>query len=166
MRTALIVLCGFAAVWGAFGLSLSGLDRAVSLMPIVVSLAIVWAGWSVPSPRPGEGRRTGRIVGLASLGEGIAILVGVNLALHLGRSDLIVPIVAFLVGAHFVPLARFLPAPSYYATAIAMMALAVSALVLPMPLRAAVIGIGCAAILWTTALHIVARLGRKPPTGR
>ena len=65
------------------------------------------------SAPPEERRRRGRIVGIASALEGVAIFAAASVLVNLGRRDLIAPAVAIIVGVHFLPLARWFPAPIY-----------------------------------------------------
>ena len=55
------------------------------------------------------GRRIGRFVGIASGVEGILIILTVNVLANIGKSELLIPIIAIIVGLHFLPLARWLP---------------------------------------------------------
>jgi hypothetical protein len=52
-----------------------------------------------------------RKAGIASGVEGLAILLAVNVLAHFGRSDYAAPVIAIIVGLHFMPLAQRLPAP-------------------------------------------------------
>ena len=59
-------------------------------------------------------------VGLACLAEVVAIVMGVQVLAHDGRPDLIVSFIAVVVGLHFLPLARWIPMPKYYVSALAL----------------------------------------------
>jgi hypothetical protein len=63
-----------------------------------------------------------------------------------------------VVGAHFVPLARGLPAPAYYITAGVLVGLGVIGLLIgDLPTRLTVVSTGAAAVLWLTALSALYR---------
>src|SRR5437764_9607620 len=65
-----------------------------------------------------ERRRIGRLVGLASFVEGAAIFGGIQVLVHANEPDFIVCLIAAVVGLHFIPLARWMPMPPYYLTAL------------------------------------------------
>jgi hypothetical protein len=75
--------------------------------------------------------------------------MGVMLA-KLGRPDLLLPGLAIIVGLHFVPMAKALKVPAYFATAAGMTAIGLASLAVSDPLRTSLTGLGCAVILWIT----------------
>ena len=160
MRNAIWVLCIFAATWGAIGLSPYGLPA----MAIPIAISAVLIGWTSRIPLPGrtatEGKRIGRLIAFWSSVQGVAIFAAFALCPLLGIPDAAVPILAIIVGLHFLPLARGIPAPIYDATGLAMIAVGAVALLLPASIRYAATGIPCAIILWVTCLVVVAR-GRR-----
>lgn len=88
-------------------------------------------------------------MGIASAVEGVAIFAAVTVLVNLGRRDLIAPAVAIIVGVHFLPLARWFPAPIYYLTAALLVAVGMAgAGVQNLPARVLTVGIGAAAVLW------------------
>ncbi|HEX6123686.1 MAG TPA: hypothetical protein VFY89_11025, partial [Ktedonobacterales bacterium] len=97
--------------------------------------------------------------------EIVAIALAVWLLIRTGHTALIAPVVAVIVGLHFLPLAALFQAPAYYITGIAMSLLAVVCIVAvvvgahpgetPARLWSSVVGLGSAAILWATALWIL-----------
>jgi hypothetical protein len=63
-----------------------------------------------------ESRRIGRLVGLWSGAEGLAILLAAIILGNLGEFSLFTPVLSVIVGAHFFPLARGIPMRLYYLT--------------------------------------------------
>lgn len=53
-----------------------------------------------------EGKKMGMWFGIIFGAEGLFIFLGVNLVNHLGHTDLIIPVIALVVGLHFYPLGR------------------------------------------------------------
>lgn len=51
-----------------------------------------------------EGKKMGMWFGIIFGAEGLFIFLGVNLVNHLGHTDLIIPVIALVVGLHFYPL--------------------------------------------------------------
>lgn len=118
---------------------------------IVISGLMVALGWrrGGRAAAPEERRHRGRIVGIASAVEGVAIIAAVAVLGKLGRRDLIAPAAAIIVGLHFLPLARWLPAPIYYLTGALLVAVGMAgAVVQDLPARILTVCIGAAAVLW------------------
>src|SRR5581483_5396712 len=138
MSGAVFVMSLFAAIWCIVGVAFS------------VALAVL--GWRRDAPvAHDEQRRRGRIVGIASAVEGLAILVAVNVLVNTGRRDLVAPAVAIIVGVHFLPLARWLPAPIYYLTAALLVGVgAAGASAGDVTARIVIVGVGAAAVLWAS----------------
>ena len=154
----------FAAIWWAFGVRLSGPSGALRYaVPMAVAgLLVIMALRSRrgdPPLSPEEDARRGRLVGIASAAEGIAILIGVNVLANVGLRDYTAPVIALIVGAHFLPLAHSLPAQPYYWTAALLMLIGLVGLALPDADARRTFVSGAAAItLWLTSALIVARL--------
>lgn len=160
MRGAIWVLGIFAAIWGAIGLS--PLGRPAMAIPVAVSVALI--GWAsrldLPERDAAERRRIGRVIALWSSIQGVAIFATFALCPRYGIPDAAVPMLAIIVGLHFLPLARGIPVQVYYATGTAMIAVGAAALLLPPAIRYPATGIPCALILWSSCLTLIAR-GRR-----
>jgi hypothetical protein len=113
------------------------------------------------SKTDGRGANIGRLVGIWSAVEGVAILLAVNLCRNLGAPDAVIPAIAIIVGLHFFPLARGIPVRLYYLTGTAMVAVGAAALLVPMPGRLLATGLGCAAVLWLSCGVLVLRAPRR-----
>ncbi|MDT4968166.1 MAG: hypothetical protein QOJ64_2903 [Acidobacteriota bacterium] len=154
----------FAAIWWVVGLRVSGYTWPLSYgVPLVVGGLIVAVALRSPARfekvSPEEHARRGRLVGIASGAEGVAILLAVNVLARMGQSDYAAPVIAIVVGLHFVPLAHLLPARLYYATAAFLVLLGICGFAIrDRDLRLFMVGVAAACILWLTS---VAVLGRK-----
>lgn len=153
--TGAIIMGVFAAVWWLVGIGASG--HGSSLMygiPLVISALIIVAAWrrrADAAVSPEERARRGRLVGIASGAEGLLIFVAVNVLANIGKRDFAAPVVAIIVGLHFAPLARWLPARLYYATSALLVALGIAGFMVPgTDQRLLVISIGAACVLWLT----------------
>ena len=160
VRIALLVLALFAAAWAWAAIELSGAPSSLVVIPVAISLALLASGWRGSGLFPARGRHVGKVVGLWSTIEVAALLVTANVLEHLHRADLMMPLGAIIVGLHFFPLARGIPARLYHATGAGLVFAGLIGLLLPAAERPLVVGIGAALVLWATALVIVLR-GRK-----
>ena len=111
-----LVMSGFGALWATLGLA-----RAGAAGWAWCALAIVVVAFGVRAVRvlrdhpPFEGplpddcaaqrRRAGRIFAWTSAGEGVGILLAVNLAVNLGHAEWQAAAAMVVVGLHFLPLA-------------------------------------------------------------
>ncbi len=156
MRIGIVILNIFAFVWLAAAIGALGLPLWLFVVPAVFSAAIAWwclarAG-DMAAPPPEVARDIGRIVGLWSTVEAVLIAIAVIVLVRLGRPELIAPIVAVIVGLHFIPLAHTLGVQPYYWTAAGLVVVAAVALALPLRPTLAVAGVGAAAVLYVTSL--------------
>lgn len=53
-----------------------------------------------------EGKRSGMWFGIIFGAEGLGIFIAVNIVINLGHADLVIPVIALVVGLHFYPMAR------------------------------------------------------------
>ena len=165
VRIALVVLNVFAALWAWVGLRLTGAAPVLTLAPFAISLAVVAYGWRGARVAPAARRsHVGRVVGLWSTIEVIALLIAANVLEHAHRPDLMLPVGAIIVGLHFFPLARGIPVRLYHATGAGLLAVGASGLLLPASDRPLVSGMGAALVLWGTALIIILRSPQRAPT--
>ena len=162
-----MVMSAFAAVWCLVGISgVERVSRAFYLVPIlitgaIIALAVRYQAQRTP-PASGERPRIGRVVGIASGVEGIAILVTVRVLVTTRHPTLIAPVVAIIVGLHFVPLARGLSAPLYYLTCALLVAIGAAGFgIADAALRLPFVCFGAAAALWTTSLIVLRRVDRS-----
>ena len=165
MKTGLIVIMVFAAAWGAVALAAVGAPVWTWPAPTAISALIFAAvGPRTPSSSdrpPQERRRVGRLVALWSGIEGAGMLLAVAVLQATGRTRLVVPAATLAVALHFLPLARGLPFPRYYATGLAMTATSLGALWLPGAWPMITAAGAAALVLWATAFGFP----RKPAVG-
>jgi hypothetical protein len=77
---------------------------------------------------------------------------------NLGLSDYAAPVIAIIVGLHFVPLARWLPARFYYCTSALLIVLGACGFAIrSLDQRLLIVGVGAASILWLTSVVVLAR---------
>lgn len=136
-RRGALVLAPFALLWSmvaASGLPAGG-AWAVRAAALVVTLALV--GLALRSTADGRPERVRsqpegwhRLVGLVNLGEVAAIVLVVVVCLVGDVPQLVPPLVALVVGVHFVPLARLFDQPEYRATAAGLVVAATAGLAL------------------------------------
>jgi hypothetical protein len=127
------------------------------LIPLVVSSGMVAIAIRQPSPAESseEGKRIGRLVGIASGAEGALIGLAIIVLINIYRVDLVASIMATIVGLHFFALAYWMPRRLYYATGALLIAIGICGVwVANVNQRILFTGIGCALVLWLTCLPL------------
>jgi hypothetical protein len=159
MRVAVSVLCVFAAIWCIAGLALAGMGSTFfyAIVVLISATIMVAAARRSASGSSEAGRRIGRLVGIASSAEAIAIVVAVLVLQSLHAPDDIMPAIAIIVGVHFLAIAWGIPARLYYATGALLIAVGVVGLFVGDATRPVVVGVGAACILWLTAVLLLNR---------
>jgi hypothetical protein len=98
-------------------------------------------------------KRTSRWFNIVNAAQWVLIFIVANLLSHSGHSDWILPAIIFMIGLHFLPLARLFRYRPHYLTGAALMALAIA-----YPFAAqeggnsGVGALGAGLILWASAL--------------
>lgn len=157
MLVAVCVLSAFAAAWGEFAAPRLGAPLPLRLAPLLISAVLIALAFAVRGRFPNSPerrRRAGRLVAIWSSVEGVAILVAVNLLGPKG-AELVSAAVALIVGLHFLPLARGLPQPSYYASGAALVLIGVAGFLVPALVGPVAVSLAAALTLWLTAGHLV-----------
>jgi hypothetical protein len=167
--TGALIMGTFATIWWIVGLRAAGHGALlVYVLPLVVALTLAMVAFRLarrapPSLGPGddanERARRDRLVAWASAVEGVAIFLVAGVVLpSTGHRDATAPSIALIVGAHFIPLARGLPARTYYVTAATLIALGLIGFgIADAPMRITVVSAGAAAVLWVTAAAALQR---------
>ncbi len=151
----------FGIIWWIVGLRGSGYPTvAIWTPPLLVATVLLLAAFrsrgGASAEPPDESARTGRLVGIASATEGVLILIAVNILGNTGTTRFVVPVIAIIVGAHFLPLAHWLPVRLYYATAALLITLGVAGLAISdLHLRRVAVSCGAACILWLTSADVL-----------
>jgi hypothetical protein len=158
MRAGIVVLNLFALAWLVAACGALGLPPRAFALPVVLSIAVAWFCLgrvrNLAAPPPDAARGLQRTVGVWSAVEALLIANAVFVLVRLGRPDLIAPVVAIIVGLHFMPLARALRLPLYYWTAAGLVVVGAGALALPFRPTLASAGIGAAFVLYATSLAL------------
>lgn len=164
----------FAAIWGVNGsIALPGPARIIVLV-LVLAITVVWFALAngfrraaQQSPQPATASVnpfSTRAYRIAVIAECIAIPVAARLLTITGYPDAIMSAVALIVGLHFFGLVPAFRSRIFAVVGGAMALLALLSLAFapsvslgtgePLALRAAVVGLGCAVILWGGLLPI------------
>ncbi len=108
-------------------------------------------------------RRVIRVIMMSTLAEIVLILAGVNVLASFGRIDLWACLLAAAVGLHFIPMAKWIPAPILYVLAAWLLLAACIGVVVPGPLRNALAGGLAAAAFWGSCGFVLIRglVGRR-----
>ena len=93
----------------------------------------------------------------STVGEGVGIFVGINIVGNLGRADLQLPVIAFVVGLHFLPMGWLFPFRPFIVLGLALEAIALLGFLLPAPSGTLVAGFGSAFGLWSAAVLAIHR---------
>jgi hypothetical protein len=158
-----IIMGMFAAIWWLVGVGASGHASPLTYgIPLLVTGLIVVAALRgrhrFEQVSPEEHARRDRLVGIASGVEGLAILLAVNVLGNIGLSDYAAPVIAIIVGLHFVPLAHWLPAHLYYCTGALLIVLGICGFAIRRPdQRLLIVSVGAACVLWLTCVIILGR---------
>jgi hypothetical protein len=160
-----IIMGIFGAVFGVMGVRslASAAPPWLLAVPVLIAAVLVIAAARRARSDPGASERparVGRIIGWASAGEGVGIFLAVNIAINLGRPDLVLPTIALVVGLHFLPMAYAIPCRAFYANGAALLLASAIGFLLPQPTGTAITGVATALILWTASYLA---LGRQSP---
>ncbi len=175
------VMVGFGVLWALAGGPGLPTSFAVALIVLlvagvigfIIAITLLWrrAAGAAPDKNTDaavSGSNTNKWFAVVFTVEMGAIALAIWLFVRSGHTALIAPIVAVIVGVHFLPLAALFRAPAYYVTGIAMSMLAVVCIVAVVAagghsggrlarLWSSVASLGTAAILWATAFWILIR---------
>jgi hypothetical protein len=153
---AVIVAC-FAVVWVAAGTHTFrrpwfGLSLAVSML---ISLLIIYAAARGAPRSPHGASFNGPIYGIFVTLEVLFIVIAVVIINRSGRKQYLIPVIAFIVGAHFFGMVPALHSSEFWWIGGAMCLLPVITVsALSQNLWEPVVGVGCAAILWLSVLSL------------
>lgn len=181
---ALTIVIGatFAGFWGLSGSAALPGAAGILTALLVLSITVGWLGVAYTYHRAARQRpaATGdtsnpfrtRAYRIAVIAQCIAIPVAGRLLTAAGRTDAIMPAVALIVGLHFFGLVPAFQSWRFAVVGGAMALLALISLTLSpqmtlegsgqqLGLRAAVVGLGCAVILWGGILPVVVATRRQ-----
>ena len=166
----------FFSVFGGAWLALGA--RAVFVPPFAAyalvgigTLALLWFVLRIykrhalalkAAPETPETRRRSRGFHIVNAGQWILLLVVANVLANMGLNAWVIPAAIFIVGAHFIPLARIFDYPPHYITGTIMMLLAaLYPLLMPTGPNSSVGCFGAGIILWCSAAWAVTRTASK-----
>ncbi len=157
MKSGIAILSVMAGIWAGWSVHAAHLGQWAYVGAVIIAIVpmVLMLKRRFGLRTQNEARRIGRLVGMASFAEVVAIIVGVQVLARAGRPDLIVSLIALVVGLHFLPLARWLPMPKYYVSGLALVIAACMGVVIPAEQRVLFVAGIASAILWLTALSIV-----------
>lgn len=111
---------------------------------------------SLPALRELTGQAS-KVVTWCSIGEGVGILLAINVVKNIGHPEWVLPAIAFVVGLHFLPMAFAIPFKAFYALGAVLIAGSIIGAFLPQPLGAALAGLIAGIGLWTASVLAVRR---------
>jgi len=156
--TSAIIFSVFGGLWVVFAILSQRTSKPIlCLVPLIIAAVLI--KWSVSAAKAqmklplGERRRRNRIVLYATAFEGIAIFVGANVLNNLDLADQYLPMLALIVGLHFLPFARYIPDWRYFPISLTLMAIGTAGIFVTSPdLRAWFVGLSSALVLWTASI--------------
>ena len=150
-----IIVAAFAVLWVAVGARELGRVWFISLLLLALCISglIIFGAGFVPCAARGghfDGRIYEMFVGL----EVVAIICAVVLLKRAGRKQYLVPVIAVIVGLHFFGMVPALHSNLFWWVGGAMCVLSLATMsILSQRFWAPVVGVGCALILWLSALR-------------
>ncbi len=158
---AVATIAGYGTLWWIIGLRAAGygspLMDAMGVLALGLFVAAAWRRMPEETPeRRRERARRGNIIGIVTAIQAVLILLALHV-LRLAHSlDLLAPLVALIVGLHFLAFARLFPAWLYYLTSILLLALGVVGFLLgDAGVRLLAVSLGAAGILWGTCVAVL-----------
>jgi hypothetical protein len=117
IATGLLMMAFFTTMWTgiAFG-SLNGSAVGLIIFPLLCLTFIAYAIYlfSISKRFPAltteedkaEGKRSGMWFGIIFGVEGLLIFIAINIVTNFGHANLVIPVIALVVGLHFYPMAK------------------------------------------------------------
>lgn len=168
----------FGALWAGIGIGglqarsypwLAAVDILIGVALLAGGICLLAASRRLKAPvteaDARRGKRIGIWFGIVFTTEGVLIGAASAICNSIGRFDLFFPVMAIIVGAHFLPLAPLFQFKTHYVTGTLLCLLAIVTL-LAVPEKGSwggdeivlwwvVVGFGSAVILWATGLSLV-----------
>ena len=156
-----IIMSFFGAAFASLTLLLQWQWSGPNIGLPFIGFAVIAIAAGLVMRLPGDGfvrpDGSGKVMMWSSIGEGVALFLVNQLALDLGRSDLILPAMALVVGLHFVPIAHWAPFRQLYVLAAVIVLGGIIGLSLYQPAGGAVSGFTAAAALAVASIAAVRR---------
>ena len=111
--------------------------------------------------QPGEGivpsERGSRAIRWSSIGEGIGLFLAANILINPHHPELLLPVMALIVGLHFLPIAYAAPFSAFYVLGGALIVFGLIGLVIPAPSGGMLSGFASACGLWIASALAIRR---------
>jgi hypothetical protein len=160
--------CVFGGAWlGLWAHDTFALPLVAYALIGAATLVLFWLAFRVykvhapalkAEPESQEKRRRSRGFHLVNAGQWVVLVVVAQVLVNIGLTAWIIPAAIFIVGAHFLPLAKVFEDPPHYVTGVAMMLLAA---VYPWVASAGANSpagcLGAGVILWSSAAWAITR---------
>ncbi len=98
----------------------------VGLTILICAIRIYKKNAGSPCPATPESKRSDRYFHLINVGQWIVIFIVANVLINLGKAEWVVMSVIFIVGLHFIPMARLFNYAPHYALGVVIMLWSVS----------------------------------------
>ena len=156
-----VILSFFGSVFVALTMYWQWHITGIALAAPFVVFAIVGSSALYALRLPGDGTalspRTRQVVMWSSMAEGVGMFIGSNIVINLHRPEWQLPMMALVVGLHFLPIAYSASSRLLYTLGAALIASAIVGFVVAAPVGGTVAGLAAAGILWIAACLGVAR---------
>jgi len=162
--------------WGAMIMSFFGTFFAIASIvqlegarsPYLVIPVVVFAAFALYARRVHRAvsserqvhqltERAQKVVRWASIGEGVGILIAINVANNLGHPELKLAAVALVVGLHFLPMAYGIPFWQFYVLGVALIVTSILGMYMAQPVGNAFAALAACVGLWAAALLAMRR---------
>jgi hypothetical protein len=151
-------LCGWAflALASPWPVAIAIVIACAVLMVIALRVYQANASAKRQADESPDARRRSRLFVYVNIAQWVLVLVVANVLANTGRPGWILPAIMFIVGLHFIPLARIFAYPTHYVTGIALMLLSIGyPLISTMGPGSPAGCLGAGLILWASAAWAV-----------
>lgn len=158
---AVATIAGYGAIWWILGIwaARQGSALGYAVAPLAFAVLVGLARWRMPDEPPERRRQRaqrGKVIGDVTGIQALLISIALFVLLRVDRMDLAAPIIAIIMGLHFLAFARMFPAFAYYATSVLLVGLGVTGFFLGAGnARELIVSIGAASILWLTCVAVL-----------
>lgn len=151
-----IIVASFAVLWVVAGTRnlRAPWPGLLFLISVLISAGVFFAARHVKMSSSATAGFNGQIYGIIVTLEVVFIAIAVVIFNRTGKKQYLIPVIAFIVGAHFFGMVRALHSNEFLWIGGAMCLLPILTMsILPQKLWASVVGVGCAFILWGSAVR-------------
>lgn len=156
-----LIMGVFGALFVALSTNWYRHASGLALVPPFAMFAVIALAAVLVMRLPGDGvipdGYARKIIKWSSIGEGIGLVVGSNLVILSNRLDLMLPVMALVVGLHFLPMGLMIGFPPFLIVGAAMILSAIIGFAIPAPSGGEIAGFGSGAILWAAAVLAIRR---------